>query len=89
MVEGSCIRLPKCLRCMGNLQHMRQACISRRHWGDQSDEVRPRGDTDRNSLLRRTLKLIMEAKAAEVLTYICWATQRSVPGSGCRRKLAE
>lgn len=69
MVEGSYIRLPKCLRCMGNLQHMRQACIAHRHWGD--DEVRPHGDTDRNSLLRRTLKLITEAKAAEVLTYIC------------------
>lgn len=50
---------------------MRQACIAHRHWGNQSDEVRPHGDTDRNSLLRRTLKLITEAKAAEVLTYIC------------------
>lgn len=76
---------------MGNLQHMRQACIAYCHWkgGSVWYEVRPHGDTDRNSLLRHTLKLIIEAKAAEVLTYICWATQRSVPGSGCRRKLAE
>lgn len=51
--------------------------------------MRPHGDTARNSLLRHTLKLLIEAKAAEGLTYICGATQRSVPGAGCRRKLAE
>lgn len=52
---------------MGNLQHMRQACIAHCHWrgGSVWYRVRPHGDTDRNSLLRHTLKLLIEAKAAE------------------------